>query len=107
MVGSGSACYFRRALSPAAASSSGAPAEGTARAIQRVLLVDPDDRSRRALHLLLDRRGLAVSAVASADAARRWLGEANCDVIVVDGVLAANLMEGSGPPVIAMVGAGD
>jgi len=35
------------------------------------------------------------------------MGEATCDVIVVDGELAANLMEGAGPPVIAMVGAGD
>jgi two-component system response regulator AtoC len=92
---------------PAAASSPGAPAEGPARAIQRVLLVDPDDRSRRTLHLLLDRRGLAVSAVASADAARRWLGEAACDVIVVDAELASHLIVRPGPPVIAVVGAGD
>ncbi len=91
----------------AAASTSGAPAEGTARAIQRVLLVDPDDRSRRTLHLLLDRRGLAVSAVATTDAARRWLGTADCDVIVVDAELVANLLERPGPPVIAVVGAGD
>src|SRR5262245_21948404 len=101
------ACYFRKALSPAAASIPGAPAEGPARAIQRVLLVDPDDRSRRAMHLLLDRRGLDVAAVASTDAAQRWLGAAACDVIVVDAGMAAALLAPPGPPVIAMVGAGD
>jgi two-component system response regulator AtoC len=96
-----------RVLSPAAASTSGAPAEGPARALQRVLLVDPDDRSRRAMHLLLDQRGLTVSAVASADAARRWLGDSDCDVIVAGADLVGNLIARSGPPVIAVVGAGD
>jgi two-component system, NtrC family, response regulator AtoC len=94
-------------LCPAEVPSSGAPAEGPLRAIQRVLLVDPDDRSRRSLHLLLDRRGLAVSAVASTADARRWLGEAACDVLVVEADLVGGLVRDTGPPVIAVAGAGD
>jgi len=93
-------------LCPAEVPSPGAPAEGPLRAIQRVLLVDPDDRSRRSLHLLLDRRGLAVSAVASTDDARRWLGEAACDVLVVEADLVDGLRD-AGPPVIAVAGVGD
>src|SRR4051812_24164255 len=37
----------------------------------RALLIGPDDESRRALHLLLDRRGIEVAAVLDIDAARR------------------------------------
>jgi two-component system response regulator AtoC len=70
-----------------------------------VLLVDPDERSRRAVHLLLDRRGLVVSAVATVELARRWLAETTCDAILADAGLVAALV--GGPPVIALASAGE
>ena len=84
----------------ASASMGGSTGDGTTRAIHRVLIVDPDDQSRRTLHLMLDRRGLDVAAVPSTDAARRWLGDRACDLIVVDAPLVAGLV--GGPPVIAV-----
>jgi two-component system response regulator AtoC len=48
----------------------------------RVLLVGPDDDARRALHLLLDRRGGQVAAAAELDAARKWLDANDCDVVI-------------------------
>ena len=41
--------------------------------VQRVLLLGPDDDARRALHLMLDRAGKQVAAMAELDGARRYL----------------------------------
>jgi two-component system response regulator AtoC len=83
----------------------GAAADGARRAIHSVLIVDPDELSRRSLHHLLDRRGLDVAAVPTTDAAHRWLGDRGCDVLVVDAALVAAVL--GGPPVIAVAAASD
>jgi two-component system, NtrC family, response regulator AtoC len=76
--------------------------------VHHVLLLGPDDDARRALHLMLDRVGKQVSAVAELDGARSYLGHGNeCDAVLVTGELAAELVSrGQGtalPPVIAVV----
>ena len=71
--------------------------------MQRVLLLAPDDEARRALHVLLDQRGLAVVAAAELDAARRHLAAAACDLVVATDELArAACAEPDVPPVIAI-----
>ena len=69
---------------------------------QRVLLLGPDDDARRALHLVLDRRGLSVVAADDVDAARRHLAAERCDVVIADAASAAALA--GEVPVIAVVG---
>ena len=64
----------------------------------RVLLIGPDDESRRALHLLLDRRGIEVAAVPDLDAARRV---APPDVVLAAAELAIDACRDA-PPVIAI-----
>jgi two-component system, NtrC family, response regulator AtoC len=72
--------------------------------MQRVLLLAPDDEARRALHVLLDQRGLAVVAAAELEAARRHLAAADCDLVVATDELArAACAEPGAPPVIAIV----
>ncbi|HEX7838792.1 MAG TPA: sigma 54-interacting transcriptional regulator [Kofleriaceae bacterium] len=80
----------------------GARAAGSMR---HVLLLGPDDDARRALHLMLDRLGKQVSAVAELEAARSYLGNGHgCDAVLAAGELAAQLVRGGGtPPVIAVV----
>jgi two-component system response regulator AtoC len=71
-----------------------------------VLLLGPDDDARRALHLLLDRRGLTVAAMSEVAAARRYLDGAGCDAVIAPRALATALVGGAGrdvPPVIAVV----
>ena len=71
--------------------------------MQRVLLLAPDDESRRALHVLLDQRGFAVVAAAELEAARRHLAAADCDLVVATDELArAACAEPHAPPVIAI-----
>jgi len=71
--------------------------------MQRVLLLAPDDESRRALHVLLDRRGFAVVAAGELEAARRHLAAADCDLVVATDELArAACAEPDAPPVIAI-----
>jgi two-component system, NtrC family, response regulator AtoC len=71
--------------------------------MQRVLLLAPDDEARRALHVLLDQRGLAVVAAAELDVARRHLAAAACDFVVATDELArAACAEPDVPPVIAI-----
>ncbi|MDB4955386.1 MAG: sigma54 specific transcriptional regulator, Fis family [Myxococcales bacterium] len=78
-----------------------APAPG---AVQRVLLLAPDDEARRALHLLIDRRGLQVVAATELETARKHLASAECDVVLVSPELAAQVCkEHNVPPVIAVV----
>jgi two-component system response regulator AtoC len=75
--------------------------------VRHVLLLGADDDARRALHLMLDRFGKQVSAVAELDSARSYLGNGHdCDAVIADGELAAQLVQGGGepmPPVIAVV----
>jgi two-component system, NtrC family, response regulator AtoC len=71
--------------------------------MQRVLLLGPDDEARRALHVLLDQRGLAVVAAGELEAARRHLAAADCDFVVATDELArAACAEPDAPPVIAI-----
>src|ERR1044071_7183063 len=78
----------------------GATASGS---VRHVLLLGPDDDARRALHVMLDRIGKQVSAVAGLDAARAYLGNGECDAVIATGELAAELVRGGAPPVIAVV----
>jgi len=74
--------------------------------VQRVLLLGPDDDARRALHLMLDRAGKQVAALAALDGVPRYLGANACDAVIADGALAAQLVgiaSGDTPPVIAVV----
>ena len=84
-------------------------------AVQRVLLLGPDDASRRALHLMIDRAGKQVAAMADLDAARRYLAEHECDAVIaapgpaaalaaerVPKTMAALAAEYVGPPIIAL-----
>jgi two-component system response regulator AtoC len=82
--------------------SAGAAASGS---VRHVLLLGADDDARRALHLMLDRFGKRVAAVAELDGARSYLGNGHdCDAVIAPGELAAQLVQGGGvPPVIAVV----
>jgi two-component system response regulator AtoC len=82
--------------------SAGAVASGS---VRHVLLLGADDDARRALHLMLDRFGKQVSAVAELAGARSYLGNGHdCDAVIASGELAAQLVQGGGvPPVIAVV----
>src|SRR5215470_9689665 len=81
--------------------SAGTVASGS---VRHVLLLGADDDARRALHLMLDRFGKQVSAVAELDIARSYLGNGHdCDAVIAPGELAAQLVQGGGPPVIAVV----
>jgi two-component system, NtrC family, response regulator AtoC len=69
---------------------------------QRVLLLGPDDDQRRALHLLIDRRGLAVAAASDIESAKRHCAAEACDVVMCTSELAAEA-RACGVPVIAVV----
>jgi len=73
--------------------------------VHHVLLVGPDDDARRALHMMLDRLGMHVSAVAGLDGARSYLRTGHtCDTVFAPGELATQLaITGGTPPVIAVV----
>jgi two-component system response regulator AtoC len=73
--------------------------------VQHLLLLGPDDESRRALHLMLDRLGKQVAAVVEIAGARSYLGNGHeCDAVIATGELAAQLVVSGGmPPVIAVV----
>src|ERR1700760_2471672 len=82
-------------------------------ALHHVLLIGPEDDARRALHVMLDRAGKQVAALADIEAARAFLarcraGERDhaCDAVIARGELAAALCGGEAcalPPVIAVV----
>ena len=69
----------------------------------RALLIGPDDESRRALHLLLDRRGIEVAAVLDLDGAR---AAEPPDVVLAAAELAPDACQGEAP-VIAIVATRD
>ena len=73
--------------------------------MRHVLVIGPDDDARRALHMMLDRLGMHVAAVAELDGARSYLGAGHaCDAVFAGGELAAELVRDVGtPPVIAVV----
>jgi len=61
------------------------------RAIQRVLLLGPDDEARRALHLMLDRVGKTVAAMTELDGAKRYLATNQCDAVIATSDVATQL----------------
>jgi two-component system response regulator AtoC len=73
--------------------------------VHHVLLVGPDDDARRALHVMIDRLGVHVSAVVGLDGVRSYLGNGHvCDAVFAPGDLATQLvLTGGTPPVIAVV----
>ncbi|HTR56095.1 MAG TPA: sigma 54-interacting transcriptional regulator [Kofleriaceae bacterium] len=75
---------------------------------QCVLLLGPDDEARRALHLLLDRRGHVCAAASELETARRHLAAEPCDLVLATSELAAEACRAPGAPtVIAVVHARD
>ncbi len=72
--------------------------------MHRVLLLGPDDEARRALHLLIDRRGLAVVAATELATAQKHLADADCDVVMAPPELALEVARALGrPPVVAIL----
>ncbi len=72
--------------------------------MRRVLLLGPDDEARRALHLLIDRRGLAVVAATELVAAQKHIAAANCDLVMAPPELALEVARApSRPPVVAIL----
>jgi two-component system response regulator AtoC len=77
------------------------PAPG---AVQRVLVLGPDDEARRALHMLVAKRGYDVVAASDIDAAKKHVASARCDVVLATPELAAAMSSVSdAPPVVAVV----
>ncbi len=72
---------------------------------QRVVLLGPDDDERRALHMMLDRSGKQVAAMADLESAQKYLAAHECDVVIASAELAPRLREGTtiSVPVIAVV----
>jgi two-component system response regulator AtoC len=72
--------------------------------VHRVLLLGPDDEARRAMHLLIDRRGLAVVAATELESAKKHLAAADCDVVLAVAELAPEIAKiAERPPVIAIL----
>jgi len=69
------------------------------------VLLGPDDDARRALHLMLDRAGKQVAAMADLDSARNYLAANECDAVIAVAALAPRVREGTtlSTPVIALV----
>jgi two-component system response regulator AtoC len=71
---------------------------------QRVLLLGPDDEARRALQVLVAKRGHDVSAASELEAVTKHIASADCDVVVTAAELAPDVTALAGaPPVIAVV----
>ncbi len=72
--------------------------------MHRVLLLGPDDEARRALHLLIDRRGLAVVAATELATAHKHLAAADCDLVMAPPELALEVSRAlARPPVVAIM----
>jgi two-component system response regulator AtoC len=78
---------------------------GSPASVRHVLLLGPDEDVRRALHVMLDRAGKQVAALAELPAARSYLADGHaCDAVIAVAELAVQLLEVGGmPPVIAVV----
>ena len=75
---------------------------------QRVLLLGPDDEARRALHMLVAKRGNAVVAASDIETARKHFAAAACDVVLAAHELALALCAlVDAPPVIAVINGRD
>ena len=72
-------------------------------AAQRVLLLGPDDDGRRALHLMLDRAGKHVAALADRETAERYVATHDCDAVIASADLAAQLAGSLAVPIVAIV----
>ncbi|HTL35047.1 MAG TPA: sigma-54 dependent transcriptional regulator [Kofleriaceae bacterium] len=71
---------------------------------QRVLLLDSDDEARRALQVLVAKRGHEVAAAADVESATKHVASADCDVIIASAELAeAACALPAAPPVIAVL----
>ncbi|MEO8705223.1 MAG: sigma 54-interacting transcriptional regulator [Kofleriaceae bacterium] len=71
--------------------------------VQRVLLLGPDDESRRAMHLMLDRAGKQVAAIDDLVPARRYLEENDCDAVITQAATARLLAGNGSPPIVGIV----
>jgi len=73
--------------------------------VHRVLVLGADDDARRALHLMLDRAGKQVAAMAELERARAYLAASECDAVFATPELAIQLVTSGGTPrpVIAIV----
>ena len=72
--------------------------------VHRVLLLGPDDDSRRALHVMLDRAGMQVVAMAELDQAEQYVLANACDAVLAPADVAAYLAaNGSLPAIVAIM----
>ncbi|HEU0037580.1 MAG TPA: sigma 54-interacting transcriptional regulator [Kofleriaceae bacterium] len=71
--------------------------------VQRVLLLGPDDEARRAMHLMLDRAGKQVAAMAEVDGAKRYLEQHACDAVIAAADAAKQLAGNGAPPIVAVI----
>jgi two-component system, NtrC family, response regulator AtoC len=76
--------------------------------VRRVMVLGPDDETRRTLHVLATKSGLAVAAADDLETARKHLASSECDVVLAvadlaPGGVAELARAGEGPPVIAIV----
>jgi two-component system response regulator AtoC len=72
--------------------------------VQRVLVLGPDDEARRALHMLVAKRGYDVAAASELETAKKHLAASACDVVLAVPDVAVQVRElDDVPPVIAIV----
>jgi two-component system, NtrC family, response regulator AtoC len=63
---------------------------------QRLVLLGPDDEARRALHLMLDRAGKQVAAMADVETAQKYLAVNECDAVIASEALAPRVRAACG-----------
>jgi two-component system response regulator AtoC len=71
--------------------------------VQRVLVLGPDDEARRALHMLVARRGFDVKAASDLDTAKKHFASADCDVVLAVPELAPDVAALDGAPAVIAV----
>ena len=74
-----------------------------------MVLLGADDEARRALHLMLDRAGKQVAAMADVERAREYLEKNEVDAVIASAEMAPRVREGTtlSVPVIAIVASRD